>query len=86
LIPTGEMSDFIVTLMLTDDAIKDSLRQKAANLSKNILSLVHVPKQDYKPKIPVQIVTASKSLQMQANQEFQRTLLILNGTLMVNSQ
>jgi len=31
----------------------------------------------------IQIVTATKSLQMQINQEFQRTLFILNETLMI---
>jgi len=33
----------------------------------------------------IQIVTATKSLQMQINQEFQRTLFILNETLMIAS-
>jgi len=45
--------------------------------------VVHGSKQAKNVRGCVQIVTALKSLQMQANQEFQRTLFILNETLLI---
>jgi len=47
--------------------------------------VVHGSKQAKNVRGCVQIVTALKSLQMQANQEFQRTLFILNETLLGDS-
>jgi hypothetical protein len=35
------------------------------------------------PANPIQIVTDLKSLQIQANQDFQRTLINLNGTVLI---
>jgi hypothetical protein len=49
-------------------------------LCENVFSLIHESKKQI-PSNPVQIVTDPKSLQMQANQELQRTTMILNGTI-----
>ena len=68
--------------MLCNQPVKNSLWQKGTDLGKNIFSLVHGQNKSILTN-PVEIVTDSKLLQMQANQDFQRTSLNLSGTTLI---
>ena len=58
---------------------------KITDLSKDVFPLVHPPKQPQKLAGAVQIVTGLSALRRHHNQAFQRTVLILNKTLLITN-